>query len=53
LLYEVEAAPINYTSGRTVAPVEEPDHILRREATYHAFWALIEDIKRVSPNSPK
>jgi hypothetical protein len=53
LLYEVQAAPVFYSSGRSVAPAVEPDHILRREAAYHAFWTLIDDIKRVSQNGLK
>jgi hypothetical protein len=53
LLYEVQAAPVFYSSGRSVAAAVEPDHVLRREAAYHAFWALIDDIKRVSQISPK
>lgn len=53
LLYEVEAGPVNYTSGHTVAPVEEPDHILRRESAYHAFWTLIDDVKRTAGHRPK
>ena len=48
LLYEVEAAPVFYSSGQSVAPAVEPDHVLRREAAYHAFWALIDDVKHVS-----
>jgi len=53
LLYEVEAAPVFYSSGRSPAPAVEPDHVLRREALYHAFWALLDDIKRVSQNNPR
>lgn len=53
LLYEVQAAPVFYSSGDSVAPAAEPDHVLRREAAYHAFWALIDDIKRVSQNGLK
>jgi hypothetical protein len=48
VIYEVEGNPMNYGLGRNGAPKEEPGHILRREAAYHAFWALIADVKLLS-----
>jgi len=54
LLYEVETAPLlNSITGQTVVPEEEPDHIARYDAAYHAFWALIQDLERVSDNNSK
>ncbi len=47
-IYEVEGNPLNYGLGENGAPREEPGHILRREAAYHAFWALAADVKRIS-----
>jgi len=46
LLYDVEAGPVNSASGRSTVPVQEPDTLLRRDAAYHAFWALIDDVRR-------
>jgi hypothetical protein len=54
VLYEVEAAPLlNSMTGTTVAPEEEPDHVVRYDAAYHAFWTLIQDLQSVSENNPK
>lgn len=52
LLYQVEAAPLDNPevneSGR-----DEPDHLLRRDAAYRAFWNLIEDVRMVSSPDKK
>jgi len=51
VLYELEAAPLDNPEIETdpnKIPNEEPLPILRRNATYRAFWTMIEDLKRIS-----
>jgi hypothetical protein len=54
VLYEIEAAPLsNSLTGAAVVPVDEPLPVQRRNATYGAFWKLIQDVQRVSQTSSK
>jgi len=49
LLYETDAAPLsNSMTGESVVAEEEPDHLLRRNAAYNAFWTLVQDLRRAS-----
>jgi hypothetical protein len=51
ILYELEAAPLDnpeISPDPNRIPDEEPLPILRRNATYRAFWTMIEDLKHTS-----
>ncbi|HET7841624.1 MAG TPA: hypothetical protein VFM21_08460 [Terriglobia bacterium] len=52
LLYEVEASPLdNPNPAPTGLPDQEPLPLLRRNATYRAFWMLIDDLRLTSKQS--
>jgi hypothetical protein len=52
LLYELEAQPLdNPDPEPSTVSDEEPLPLLRRNATYRAFWTMIEDLKRTSRKS--
>jgi hypothetical protein len=52
ILYELESQPLdNPDPERSTIPDEEPLPLLRRNATYRAFWTMIEDLKRTSRKS--
>ncbi|HEV2348988.1 MAG TPA: hypothetical protein VG028_03980 [Terriglobia bacterium] len=51
LLYELEAAPLDNPDPQpSTLPDEEPLTLLRRNATYRAFWTMIDDLKLTSRN---
>lgn len=51
LLYELESSPLdNPDPEPSTMPDEEPLTLQRRNATYRAFWTMIEDLKRTSRN---
>lgn len=54
LLYRTQSAPINRPAQPGAIPGEPPKPVsldVKRDAVYHVFWALIDDLKaiRVSP----
>lgn len=52
ILYELESQPLdNPDPERSTIPDEEPLPLLRRNATYRAFWTMIEDLQRTSRKS--
>jgi hypothetical protein len=50
VVYKAEGNPLNYNLGRTADTVAQFEHVVRREAAYQAFWALISDIKAMAKN---
>lgn len=50
VIYKAEGNPMNYNRGASSESGQEPDHVLRREAAYHAMAALVSDLKAISKN---
>jgi len=47
-LYHVQASPLDTREPNSPLSTEDPPVLLYRKALYGAFWALVEDVKRIS-----